>query len=72
MGNGETEKNTDEDAQSVLLGGVAEEAHEHRHFRMSCRRGGALVAPRSLLLSVDAWYSHLKWKTSRAEVGERW
>jgi hypothetical protein len=39
----------------VLLGRVAEEAHEHRHFRMSCRRGGAFAAPHLLLvLVVDA------------------
>ena len=44
--------NTDEDAQSVLLGHVAEEAHEHRHFRMSCRRRCAFAAPRSSSLLV--------------------
>jgi len=32
------EGKTDEDAQSVVLGRVAEEAHEYRHFRMSCRQ----------------------------------
>ena len=34
------EGNTYEDAQSVLLGRIAEEAHEHHQFRMSRRRGG--------------------------------
>ena len=57
----------------MLLGRVAEEAHEHRHFRMSCGRGGAFAAPHLLLvLVVDAWHSGLKWQTSRAEKGERW
>ena len=58
----------------MLLGRVAEEAHAHRHFLMSCRRGGAFAAPRSLSLLVqlvDAWHLGLKWRTGR-KVGERW
>ena len=72
MGN---EGHIDKNAQSMLLGHVAEEAHAHRHFCMSCRRRGAFTAPRSLSLLVqlvDAWYLGMKWKTGRTEEGERW
>ena len=55
------EGDTDEDAQSVLLDRVAGEVISACPVGAGAR--SPFAAPRSLLLSVDARHSGLKWKT---------
>src|SRR6267142_746421 len=66
MGEGKTH----EDAQPVLLCGVAEEAHEHRHFCMSCGRSReAFAMPCSSSSLADA--RHLGSSNGTNELGGR-